>query len=58
MKRKVVFEISDFNKLTELLNELAIPFSQAEKASKIKEALSKAIVMDIEIKDQNIRIHT
>lgn len=60
MKRKVVFELSDFQKLSETLNDLLIPLSQVERAIQIKEIMKKAIVMDIvmdiEMQEQKIRM--
>lgn len=56
MKRKVVFELSDFQKLSDTLNELLIPLSQAERALQLKEVMKKAIVMDIEMQEQKIRM--
>lgn len=56
MKRKVVFELEEFQKLSKSLDELLIPLSQVERAIQIKEIMKKAIVMDIEMQEQKIRM--
>jgi hypothetical protein len=53
MKRKIVFDPEDYSKIAEYISAMPVPFSRVEQAAEIKVIMKKAVIMDIELKEEN-----